>query len=237
MNAAMNVELACAIAYQKEYLESYGYSLKVGHDFHEFNRLCENIKKDVTEHFSPIFNTLLPISSFWIMLTDPDGRPVGTVASRLEVFTDGATVASYLRSYLPRIYQTADGLPVQLAEKQPSFCEEASGRVVYLGEAHTVESARRNGLGGSLVKLIQLVSLLRFEPDYLYCWIRPRHAESGFPQACGYKEVFPRAIRWIRPPAPKSAVQDLWLAGNRRGGLLDLVGDVLAERDALGCTK
>ncbi|MBG6211716.1 hypothetical protein IWQ49_006407 [Labrenzia sp. EL_126] len=239
MNVDLSVDVAEAITKLKSHLEGDDFILKRGHDFNYFNNVMKGIDRDVTEHFAPNFNTLLPAQSFWIMLIDKAGHPVSTVASRMEPFAYGQTVSDYLKAYLPRVYFTEHGAPVELLDRQASFCEEATGKVVYLGEAWANEEHRRGGLTGNMVKLIQLISLYMFHPDYLYCWIRPKHAQTGFPQACGYKEIFPRAIRWRTKPAlpggdPDKDLRDLWLAGNRSGGLRDLADDVLAEHGASG---
>lgn len=240
MDVDLSVDVAEAITRLKASLEGEEYTLKRGHDFQYFNNLMKGIERDVTEHFSPQFNTLLPAQSFWIMLINKEGMPISTVASRMEPFAYGQTVSDYLKEYLPRVYFTESGDPVELAHRQASFCEEATGKVVYLGEAWAHPKSRTGGIAGDMVKLIQLISLYMFHPDYLYCWIRPKHARTGFPQACGYKEIFPRAIRWTKRPAlpdgdPDKDLRDLWLAGNRSGGLRDLADDVLAEHEFSEC--
>lgn len=229
----LSLRLADAISVLKRHLTNDGFSFRAGHSFKDFDKILRNSDKKLTEHFSTMFNTFTPDEGFWILLLDQDNNPVGTVAARLHPLGRNMSLAQWLQEYVPRIYKAEDGGPSELGSDQPAFCREALGRVVYLGEAWVARDVRREHLGGDLVKLIQLMSLLYFNPDFLFCWIRPKHAMTGFPQACGYKEVFPRAIRWIKPPAADLKVTDLWLAGNRRGGLEDLAGDVLADYDCL----
>ncbi len=221
-----------AVSFLQEELRSQGLFLRSGADFAEFSRSLSGIDRSLTEHFSVQYQTIMPPQGFWIMLTDEWGIPVGTVAARLDDLGP-TSLADFWKIYLPRTYTAEDGKPVELKDRQPSFCQDTRGRIIYLGEMWVAERYRHRGVAATLAKLIQVKAFQRFSPvTGLYVWMRPQHASSGFAQACGFQTIVPDAIKWSKAPASRDkniSVSELWLAGNSAAALSDLVYDLSDE--------
>ena len=113
-----------AVSFLQEQLRSQGLFLRSGDDFAEFSGSLRGIDRSLTEHFSVQYQTIMPPQGFWLMLTDEWGIPVGTVAARLDDLGP-TSLAEFWKIYLPRTYTAEDGKPVELKERQPSFCQEA----------------------------------------------------------------------------------------------------------------
>ncbi|MCK7611993.1 GNAT family N-acetyltransferase [Roseibium sediminicola] len=208
-----------------------GLSLQVGSDFRSFELFACAYDRELTEHFSVKFQAITPPRGFWMMLVAPEGEVVATVAARLDDLGE-STLADYWKLILPIVYRDAYGAPVSLRERQPSFVQEATGRVIYLGEMWVHPDWRKTGIGSDLAKLVQLRAFRRFSPvNALYVWMRPREIKGGFASSCGFQTLIENAINWDRPPAErdaKSSVSELWLAGNKASALHDLVYDLSA---------
>ncbi len=216
---------ACEAASQiRSELEREGDALLWGHDFTEFQDMVREADRGLTEHFSIQHQTFSPSGAFWLMLCR-SGVPVSTVAARLDLLGP-MTLAAYWSQYLPRVYYDDAGHSVELDARQAAFPREASGRVVYLGEMWVAKSHQGRGVASLMARLVQVMSMQIFDPDNVYCWMRPKQASGGFPQACGFREIVPQGIRWTRPPAAAGDLSHLWLAGNRRSALDDLVRDL-----------
>eukprot|EP00903_Cladosiphon_okamuranus_P001619 g1617.t1 len=149
-----------------------GLSVQVGSDFKAFEQFASAYDRELTEHFSVLYQAILPPRGFWMMLVAPNGEVVATVAARLDDLGE-ATLADHWKMILPIVYKDAVGEPVSLKERQPSFCHEASGRVVYLGEMWVHSDWRRSGIGSDFARLVQIRAFRRFYPiSHLYVWMR-----------------------------------------------------------------
>lgn len=224
--AEMTMDVASAIGLISAELRMLGMKIVSGHNFAEYADLVAASNRVLTEHFAIDYHTLSPVEGFWIVLTDGSGMPAATVAARLDCLGP-MTLAQHWKMYLPRIYSSKTSGGVTISQRQHGFCQEVSGRVAYLGEMWVDDKFRKQGLAKKLAMLVQLVALLQFDPDFIYCWMWEDRAKSGFAQACGFTEVVARGIRWENPPSNKPEIAKLWLAGNRKSRLFDLALNVL----------
>lgn len=231
LTAEMTIEISAAVGILWRSLEREGVVLQTGHDFVKYEESVSKASRDLTEHFAINLHTITPVEGFWMTLHDQQMRLVGTVAARLDQLGP-MTLDQHWKQYLPRVYKDAAGVPVQIADRQHAFSREVCGKVIYLGEMWITPSRRENGLASTLARLVQLVSLQLYDPDFVYCWMWADKAESGFAQSCGYVEIVRRGIRWKTYPAGNEGLKDLWLAGNRKSRLYDLALDVLHDAQA-----
>jgi GNAT superfamily N-acetyltransferase len=187
----------------------------------DFGRALELVNEmgraGLTEHFSPDLNTYTPPVAFWLRAVDGGGATVAFAAARLDDLGP-MTLVDYWRAYWRRCYPAASGR-CELAADQPAFSAAVTGRVVYLGEMWVHPDWRGRGLASLFAPAIQLLALARWEPDWLYVWMRPSLYRSGFDNlTCAFSRVYPRGIHWRTPPA--TIDDDLCVAMNSRADAL-----------------
>ncbi|NBN78704.1 hypothetical protein GWI72_10540 [Microvirga tunisiensis] len=203
-----------AYARLRQGLVDLGLRLEEGADFsHAVAFAMEMGRTGLTEHFSPDLNTYTPPGAFWLRAIDATGATVALAAARLDDLGP-MTLADYWRLYWRRCYPGPDGR-CELAAAQPAFSAAVSGRVVYMGEMWVHPDWRGRGVAALFAPAIQMLSLARWEPDWLYVWMRPGLYGAGFDNlTCAFSRVYLRGIRWAVPPT--TVDDDLCVALNSR---------------------
>lgn len=207
--------------------EGLGF-VKVGADWHEIEEICASTKKKyLGEHFHRSVNTTPPDEGFWIAVVDREGEVIATVAARLQR-TGGWTLRRYWAEYIPRAYTAADGGAVELASEQSVFADQIRGNVAYIGEGWVSEAWAGHKLSVTLVQMAAVLAYGLWRPDYLYGWMRPRHALGGMAIKWGFTECHPAALRFSKPPAGGD-LEELFFVGTSARAARDLISR-LAER-------
>ncbi len=197
-----------------------GVRLEVSRDFGLLEGFLEHVpEKGLTEHFRRNLNTYSPQQAFWLGGFNQMGELVGLAAARLDQLGSW-TLEKYWREYWSRCYPADDGSQVQMSDRQYRFAKDIQGDVVYLGEMWVAKQHATNGVSGPFSKAILLLSLLEWQFQVAYAWVRPAFLDRGFAFKCGFASTHPGII-WDRGPA--TIDQDLHVMASSRSDLFDLV--------------
>lgn len=201
----------------------YGLTLQRGHDFEMVDAMAEAAGLKVLEaHFTPRMQTFSSGRAFWLALTDDRGRMVGRVCARLDPIRPPQSLADYWRKHFHRCFPAETGGQVVLAADQPRFAQSITGDTVYLGGTEVRPEWQNCHLGGLLNRIAQIEALDEWDADFYYGWMEKRVFKDGFFRSCGFTLLVENAVRW-QAGGPIPIDNDLFLAGNRRDDLLDLI--------------
>lgn len=166
--------------------------------------LHECSKHNVTpkmEHQNNDFNWT---NHFWLFAIR-DSRAIAGVSVRQDDIGE-EHVASYWQRTYGRYYGLGDPFDI-IGKDVIGFL---SGRLAYVGEMHICKEARgRHDLAAKMSSLIQMTSILKFRPDWVYAFVHERHALLGMPARYGFTRQFRAIRRWVEPPAGRSQTE--WL--------------------------
>lgn len=204
-----------------------GLSIEYGADFDLFESLLSDTEKvRLTEHFRIDLNTYSPANAFWVRVINSSMETVAVCAARLDLLGT-ETLDVHLAKYWKRCYSGKGAESLRLAQRQPRFMREVSGSVAYFGELWVSPDWRGQGIHASLAPLAMTVALQKWNPDWMYCWVRPSAWSKRHPLAYGFSAVHPVGIRWENEP--ETIDDDLVVALNKREWALDWV-DSFAEK-------
>ncbi|WP_297842842.1 hypothetical protein [uncultured Roseibium sp.] len=223
------------IAQQFEAAAQKGVRLQMSRDFALLESLLEQVpEKGLTEHFRRNLNTYSPQQAFWLGGFNQLGELVGLAAARLDQLGSWS-LEKYWREYWSRCYPDAEGSPVQMSDRQYRFAKGIRGDVVYLGEMWVAKQHAVDGVSGPFSKAILLLSLLEWQFQAAYAWVRPAFLERGFAFKCGFTSTHPGII-WEKGPA--TIDPDLHVMASSRSDLFDLVDLLSCELpEALSSSK
>lgn len=206
----------------------YGLTLQRGHDFEVIDDMAEASGLKVLEaHFSPRTQTFASGSAFWLGLTDPGGRLVGRVCARLDRIRPPQSLADYWRKHFYRCFPAETGGKVVLADDQPRFARSITGDTVYLGGTQVQPEWENFHIGGMLNRIVQIEALSEWDADFYYGWMEKRVFKDGFLRSCGFTRLHENAVRWASG-GPIPIDNDLFLAGNSRDDILDLIDRIVS---------
>lgn len=215
----------------------YGLTLKRGHEFEIVDDMARASGLKVLEaHFSPMTQTFTSGRAFWLALVDRDGIMVGRVCARLDQLRPPECLADYWRRHFHRCFPSETGGQVVLAEEQPRFSQKITGDTVYLGGTQVLPEWQNAHLGGMLNRLAQIEALDEWDADFYYGWMEKRVFKDGFFRSCGFSKLHERAVRWERG-GPIPIDNDLFLAGNDRDNVLDLIDRILEAPPAASSNR
>lgn len=193
--------------------------MEYGGDFARLeNLLSESDKGGLTEHFSTALNTYTPENAFWLRAVGDQGDTVAVGAIRLDRL-GVETLDVHLKKYWRRCYPDKTGEGVRVADRQPHFLREISGDVAYLGDLWVKREHQRKKIHEWFSPLAMVVTLQRWNPDWMYCWIRPSAWSKRYPLAYGFSTVHPVGLRW--ESGPVTIDDDLVMAINNRCHAMD----------------
>lgn len=197
-----------------------GVRLEMHRDFEQLEAMLNvSAEKKLTEHFRRSLNTHSPPQAFWLGGFNNAGEIVGLAAARLDQLGSWS-LSRYWQEYWPRCYPSEDKKPVSLADKQYEFSNKVTGDTAYLGEMWINPSHPEKDVARSFSRALLLLSLLEWNCEWYYAWVRPAFLERGFAVKCGFARVHP-GIRWQR--GPSTIDQDLKVMLNHRSDSVDLV--------------
>jgi hypothetical protein len=205
----------------------YGLTLQRGHDFEVVDDMARASGLKVLEaHFSPKTQTFSSGRAFWLGLTDETGKLVGRVCARLDAMRPPESLADYWRKHFNRCFPAETGGQVVLAPDQPRFSQKITGDTVYLGGTEVLAEWQNAHLGGLLNRIAQIEALEEWDADFYYGWMEKRVFKDGFFRSCGFTKLHANAVRWLEG-GPVPIDNDLYLAGNDRDDVLDLIDQIL----------
>lgn len=205
----------------------YGLTLHRGHDFEEIDALArEGGLKVLEAHFSPRTQTFSNGRAFWLALLDDEGMLVGRVCARLDQMRPPQTLVDYWRHHFHRCFPSETGGQVILAPDQPRFAQRITGDTVYLGGTEVRHDWQNTHLGGMLNRMAQIEALEDWDADFYYGWMEKRVYKDGFFRSCGFTRLHANAVRWLEG-GPVPIDNSLYLAGNDRDGVLDLIDEIV----------
>lgn len=205
----------------------YGLTLQRGFDFDQVDAMAERSGLKVLEaHFSPRTQTFSSGRAFWLALTDETGLLVGRVCARLDQIRPPQSLVDYWRKHFHRCFPAETGGQVVLADDQPRFAQAITGDTVYLGGTQVREEWQNAHLGGLLNRIAQIEALDEWDADFYYGWMEKRVFKDGFFRSCGFSRLHENAVRW-QAGGPIPIDNDLFLAGNGREDLLDLIDRIV----------
>lgn len=215
------VVFARIISRLENQINELGFLMEYGADFAALEScLVKTDKEALTEHFATALNTYTPETAFWIRAATPTGETVACGAIRLDRL-GSQTLDAYLRNYWHRCYPDALGDGVRASQRQPQFMKEISGDVAYLGDLWVAREHQRRKIHEYFSPLAMLITVQRWDPDWMYCWVRPNAWSKRYPLAYGFTSVHPIGIRW--DTAPATIDTDLVMATSTRVHAMDWV--------------
>jgi len=175
-----------------------GVSLKLHTDFNRFRDVVAGIpdRGEITSLFNPDKSNIGPDNGFWIEGTDAEGQVVHVQAVRVDDL-GAQSIASHWQQY-PGLY-APPGVDIDLDKTVfniPRVSQEISGRVCYHGDLWMHKSCRKFRLSPSLSKFAMMLAFVRFQPDYIYGFIVPKHVRQGLAAVHGYLHIHPWAPQW-----------------------------------------
>ncbi|WP_143152698.1 hypothetical protein [Marivita hallyeonensis] len=154
-------------------------------------------KTSFTPMLSSEFNDLSKDRAVWLIL-QRDGTDIGGVAARLDTLWTERLTEFWARSYR-RLY---DGSGVLDGSRN---CDEITGDVVYMGEFFIAKSARGSrNLLSLYTHLLFAYCALRWQPDWLYAFVRADDVRLGYASEYGFTRQYPGAHTWKTRPAGRA---------------------------------
>ena len=192
------LQQADAVGRLRGVLKSRGISVEVIQDYSRVCALIEAAGKEyLTPFSSPDHNDFTERNCIWLCGFDVDG-PVMLGAARLEDLG-----GEKLDSYWPRIFKRAypDGSSARIGSISPAISQVVGGRMVYFGDLFVAKRLR--GMRGNLqafTAIGHLLCSLKWEPDWIYCFLRNRDAARGAGLTYGFNWIERRPYRWLDVP-------------------------------------
>lgn len=213
------MEIARAIDIYRSEVEAHGLDVVQLYDFDLLASVCQQHEKEedepfsLTEPFSTKYFDFTPETAFWIAVREPSGRIVSVQGARMDLLGP-KNLADHWRQQQRRIYVTP--YPEQKPEMGDQHCPDAyaiSGNCVYHGNMWLTKDWLGKRLGQPLCRIGQLTAHLKWDLDYIYCFIEQRLVAKGFAAHQGYAHASPVGTDWIR--APSHIHPDDYLCWNR----------------------
>lgn len=222
---------ARAISGIERKINEIGFAMQYGADFSDLEKLLSDTdKKNLTEHFRTALNTYTPETAFWLRAVGEGDKTIAVGAIRLDRL-GRQTLDDHIRKYWHRCYPDVLGIGVKAADRQPRFLREISGNVAYLGDLWVAREHQRKRIHEWFSPLAMLITLQKWDPDWMYCWVRPDAWSKRYPLAYGFTSVHPLGIQWETEPS--TIDPDLVMAVNKRSHALDWVEKFEREFPAL----
>ncbi|MBG6178321.1 hypothetical protein IWQ55_006179 [Labrenzia sp. EL_208] len=225
MNLVEPLLLSDLISDHKRRISDMGIKVRSSSSFEALEDLLPlDQKSALSEHFRTALNTYTEATGFWLGGFDKSGRMVALCAARLDDLGD-ENMENYLRRYWHRCYPAACDQRALLAEKQPRFWRNITGRVGYYGDFFLKrEGIQGRGLPKLFAPLCVLLGILKWNPDWHYCWVNQRDWSMRYPLAYGFARTYSNGLRWDMPPA--TIRSDLVAAVNSRSDALDWIEEL-----------
>lgn len=200
-------QISKAIETYRTEVEAHGLNISQHHDFHLLRKVCsdrdlkENKSFSLTEPFSVEYFDLSPETAFWIAVSDDQERVVSVQAARLDTL-GRRSLAEHWRTQQQRIYVAPyENDRPELGDNHCPAAFEISGDVAYHGNMWLSSDWKGKKLGQPLCRLGQLIAYLKWDLDYIYCFIETALVAKGFAAHQGYSHIQPMGTDWIHAPS------------------------------------
>ena len=177
-----------------------GMSLQVGDDFQHYADLVAEFRGDqpLGEPFDLVKQELTHENAFWITGWDKQGRLVHTQAiRRLQIEN---SLAEYMSANFRDFPPSGADLDKSASRYTPGpGARGIRGVVCYHGEAWLRAGKpgfRGTGLAGALARFALASAVLRWSPDYVFCFVPEGLAYRGLVEREGYMHTDPGALMW-----------------------------------------
>lgn len=205
-----------------EAIREAGIRAETCDDLRAFVRAHARLREDPV---TPLFEAMGPADpGFWLGAYDRGGKLCGIHAAALI-----ERAAPDLRTHLTRhrdLYMpTGRAVDPWRSEIRSAVCRQIEGRVGYHGEGYLTEGWRGRGVGGLLVRLLQVQAWLLWRTDCVFAFTIPRTSSWRFSQAMGYHGFEPEAAVWC--DARGTPVHREGLVWSGRAALRRLAADPL----------
>ncbi len=180
--------------------ESRGMRLQVGDDFQHYADMVAELRADqpLGDPFNLEKQELTPENAFWVAGWDRRGNLVHTQAVRR------LQIATNLADYLGRKFRAFPPSGVALDKARSTYtpgpgARRIRGVVCYHGEAWLRAGKggfRGTGIAGALARFAMTSAVLRWSPDYIFCFVPEGLAFRGLVEREGYMHTDPGALSW-----------------------------------------
>ena len=160
------------------------------------------------------------------LVAKKNGKPAMMGCARLEDIGE-ETVGRYWSRVFARAYATKANEQI-IGETHPKIEISLQRKLVYFGDLFVAQKTRGNRLPlRAFVAIGHLAAALKWDPDWIYCFIRERDILLGASAMYGFNRDFGPAFKWLGdPPHPRDHSEQL-VAVDR----LDI--QMMTERTAL----
>ncbi|AUQ99357.1 hypothetical protein PhaeoP88_01987 [Phaeobacter inhibens] len=203
------VALAEAIGRLSCRLSDWGYVVKEVDDVSTVPGLVDLLGKSyLTPLSSPGHNDFTENNVIWLVAMKGD-TPVFAGCARLEDI-GRESISRYWSRTLKRAYGANSDAPV-IEKVRPEVEKKLFGRLVYFGDLYVNSSERGSRVAlRSFVALGHLAVSLKWDPDWIYCFVREEDLARGAGVIYGFSTLLPEPFNWLSPPPPRSNSE--WLA-------------------------
>lgn len=190
-------QFATSIADQAE---NMGMTLRVGDDFQLYAEMVREQRPEqpLGDPFNLEKQELTHENAFWISGWDRQGRLVHTQAiRRLQIET---SLADFMAKGFRQFPPSGFDLDKARSTYMPGpGARGIRGVVCYHGEAWLRAGKggfRGTGLAGVLARFAMTSAVLRWSPDYIFCFVPEALAYRGLVEREGYMHTDPGALTW-----------------------------------------
>jgi hypothetical protein len=203
-----------------------GYAFNTSNDF---SKLAEWRGKLRGSQVSPMFdlavNRHLDERAFWMWASDQDGTPVAVQSFRLD--DADPDLGEWALGWMMGLYAKRQELVVPSAAHVPdhSITSLITGPVAYHGELWI--DNHHKGLFETFTRMGMLLSLVKWQPEALWCLGSKAMATRGHFTRSGYVHIERSFLRWTWEPAGADQVEWIGIADSRH--LEFLVSEMTTE--------
>jgi hypothetical protein len=221
---------AHAVGTLRTVLLSKGISVDVITDYAVVRDLIAASGKDyLTPFSSPDHNDFTDGNCIWLCGSDGEG-PVMLGAARLEDLGPEP-----IDQYWPRVFQRAypSSSQPRIDRISPSISGEVGGRLVYFGDLFVAKRFRGARENLQMFTAIgHLLCSLKWEPDWIYCFLRNRDAARGAAYLYGFCVVERQPYRWVGCPPDGRSNQECaaFLPKRSLGVMVESVLEVVSQQ-------
>lgn len=202
---------AAAIGRLMKVLESKGFEVSQVSDPVEVGDIVAQIGKPYLTPMSAAASNDFTSGNYLPLVARKDGEPAMLGCARLEDLGH-EPVDRFWQRVFSRTYGDASGKDV-VGRVRPEVVRAVARRLVYFGDLFVNPKFR--GMSSSVREFVAIGHLavsLKWDPDWIYCFIREKDMLRGAAVRYGFSATMPAPFEWlIDPPAPRDRSEVLAL--------------------------
>jgi len=187
--------------------DNMGMKLQVGDDFQHYADMIRELRTDqpLGDPFNLEKQELTHENAFWISGWDKAGDLVHTQAiRRLQIKN---SLADFMQKSFRQFPPSGCDLDMGRSTYTPGpGARGIRGVVCYHGEAWLRSGKggfRGTGIAGALARFAMTTAVLRWSPDYIFCFVPEGLAYRGLVEREGYMHTDPGALAWQLRDGPQ----------------------------------